>query len=514
VTGKDDPFASTDRTVIRPAAGPKQERGPDNRPASVVAPPEHSAAVAAPTVIASRSPAPGEGWSQATVVSGPTYPKREGRQVVPEPTVIVQPGAKQPLPNSLSQKRDFEALLDAGAGARYPSKNPLIAAAAPLLLLFGRLRLACTDVQPSRLIDHAADAVCEFERRMADAGIAADEAKIATYALCETVDDIAQNLPGSDRKAWTESGMLARFFEARTSGVGFFEALNRILANPTAHYNVLELMQVCLSLGFEGQYRRIPAGDSGLARVRADVYDTLRYLKPRADEEIVPRAISAPPKGGSRRLPFWAILTGIVVLLAGIYLILRTILESQADAAGAKLLALNPSTPIAIQRIATPSPEPIPDEPPSPTQIERIRAALGTDLESKGVAVQVKDDFIVVEINNRLLFESGKADLKPEFRPVAERITAALRQEPGAIRIVGHTDSVKPRSSSGFKSNLDLSVARATAVQKMIAAAIVDPSRLSVEGRGDDEPIADNATPEGRAQNRRVELMLPLEKTP
>jgi type VI secretion system protein ImpK len=73
---------------------------------------------------------------------------------------------------------------------------------------------------------------------------------------------------------------------------------------------------------------------------------------------------------------------------------------------------------------------------------------------------------------------------------------------------------VKPRSSSGFKSNLDLSVARATAVEKMIAAAIGDSSRLSVEGRGDDEPIADNATPEGRAQNRRVELMLPLEKTP
>ncbi|XCG58439.1 type VI secretion system protein TssL, long form (plasmid) [Mesorhizobium sp. WSM2239] len=514
MTSKDDPFASKDSTVIRPA-GPKQEREPANRSVPFVAPSEHSAAISQPTIIASRSPEIGEGTSEATVIStGPAYSRGAGTQDNAEPTVIVQPGAGPPMPNSQSQKTNLEAILDARAGAQYPSRNPLIAAAAPLLLLLGRLRLVSVEAQASPLIDHAAEAVSEFERRLAHAGSPSDESRIATYVLCETVDDIAQSLPGCDRKAWTESGMLARFFEARTSGVGFFEALNKILANPAPHYNLLELMQVCLSLGFKGQYRGIPAGESGLARVRTDVYETLRYLKPRADDEIAPRAISASPKGSSNRLPLWAILTGVIVLLAGIYLILRIMIENEADAAAETMLALNPSTPIAIQRTAAPSPAAVPDELPSLTQIKRVRAALGAHLASKGVAVHVKNDFIVVEINNQLLFEPGMADLKPEFRPVAERITAALRQEPGPVTIVGHTDNVKPRSSSRFKSNLDLSVARATAVQKMIAATIGDSSRLSVEGRGDGEPIADNSTPEGRAQNRRVELMLPVEKTP
>ena len=112
-----------------------------------------------------------------------------------------------------------------------------------------------------------------------------------------------------------------------------------------------------------------------------------------------------------------------------------------------------------------------------------------------------------------LLFQSGRADVKPEFEPVAVRIASALDTERGPIKIVGHTDNVKPKKSSAFKSNFDLSVARAKSVEKMIAPHFSDPSRTAVEGKGEDEPIADNATPEGRAKNRRVDVMIPREET-
>ncbi len=88
-------------------------------------------------------------------------------------------------------------------------------------------------------------------------------------------------------------------------------------------------------------------------------------------------------------------------------------------------------------------------------------------------------------------------------------IASALDKERGPIKIVGHTDNVKPRKSSEFKSNFDLSVARANSVEKMIAPHFSDPSRMTVEGKGEDEPIADNATPDGRARNRRVDVMIP-----
>ena len=91
------------------------------------------------------------------------------------------------------------------------------------------------------------------------AGVQPHEAQVAKYVLCGTADDIVQNLPGTDRRVWMQYSMLAQFFEVRTSGVGFFEELNKALANPAPHYNLLELMHACLLLGFEGQYRGAPA---------------------------------------------------------------------------------------------------------------------------------------------------------------------------------------------------------------------------------------------------------------
>ncbi|TJX12792.1 MAG: type VI secretion system protein TssL, partial [Mesorhizobium sp.] len=115
--------------------------------------------------------------------------------------------------------------------------------------------------------------------------------------------------------------------------------------------------------------------------------------------------------------------------------------------------------------------------PPTPvalTQINRIRAALAEDLARGGLAVGTQGSFIVVEINNALTFEPGKAEVKPEFQSVAADIATALDAEPGPIRIIGHTDNAKPRKSSTFKSNFDLSVARAKAVAAMMAPGVKD----------------------------------------
>ena len=118
-----------------------------------------------------------------------------------------------------------------------------------------------------------------------------------------------------------------------------------------------------------------------------------------------------------------------------------------------------------------------------------------------------------MEISNLLLFQSGRAEVKPEFQPVAADIAAALEPERGPIRIVGHTDNVSRENRAPFKSNFDLSVARAKSVETMMAPNFSDPSRMTVDGKGEDEPIADNATPEGRAKNRRVDVMIPKEET-
>ncbi|BCG93564.1 type VI secretion system protein TssL, long form [Mesorhizobium sp. 131-2-1] len=500
MSSKDDPFGSAGKTVIR--ANPR--RGQKSAPSP---------------------PGSADGGQSVPVRDSTVFDPQGGRHTPPgwaSGTVIYQDAAadagafEAAHPLALEQ----EVLLGAAGSVTYPTANPIVAAAAPLLVLLGQLRLIPVERRAEPLAGHIAEAIESFDRSLQKSGIAEEDARIAKFALCETADDLVGNLPWPEGDGWAGHGMLSRFFHIKSTGAGFYEALNKLLAEPEAHYDLLELMHACLSLGFEGQYRGLARQDSNLERVRRDVFDTLRYFRARPDDDISPRwqGLAATMARPSARLPLWAVAAIASGLLTAAFFALRVFITNEGDAVAGELLALNPSTPVTIARAGVaPSAEPAKvAPPPTPvelTQINRIRAALAKDLARGGLAVGTQGSFIVVEINNALTFEPGKAELKPEFQLVAADIAAALDAEPGPIRIVGHTDNAKPRKSSAFKSNFDLSVARAKAVATMMAPGFKDPSRITTDGKGEDEPIADNATPEGRATNRRVDVMIPKEET-
>jgi len=484
-----------------------------------------------------RAPRPKQKPLAAPGVAGPKEP-----QAAPSPTggsTVFDPGGGRQMPTGWSSGTMLfqgatpgaapasapglqqDALLDATAGVKYAAANPILAAAAPLLMLFGQLRLMPVERQAAPLAEHIADAVETFERTLAKTGVGEEDARIAKFALCETADDIVGNLPWPSKETWLQHSLVAQFFHTQPTGAGFYDALNKTLAKPEAHYDLLELMHACLSLGFEGQYRGLPNQRNTLERVRRDVYDTLRYFRPRATDDISPQwqgmAAAIPrPRG---RLPLWAIAAAAATLVAAAFFGLRVLITDEGDATAGELLALNPSTQVTIERASVAAPtEPAQVNPPPPTvpdtaQIDRIRAALAKEIAGGGLSVGTKGEFIVVEISNQLSFASGQAEAKAQFQPVAADIATALDAEPGPISIVGHTDNVKPKKSSTFKSNFDLSVARAKAVQALLAKQLKDPSRLSADGKGEDEPIADNQTADGRAMNRRVDIMIPKQGT-
>ncbi len=501
MSSNEDPFGSGDRTIIRPGRASKAagEKPKSNNVGRALA----EATVFDPGI--AQSPPPG--WSSGTVIYQGAFAKNAPAEGNPRGDFA--DGSIDPQVQKISQ----DLVLNAGNNVSYKAANPIVAAAAPLLVLLGHLRLNISDIDAEPLAARLADEIEKFEQRIADAGVASEDARIAKFVLCETADDIVLNLPGVDKQAWTKQGMLARFFQVATPGVGFFKALNKTLADPEAHPDLLELMHACLCLGFEGQYRGLARDDSSLERVRSDAYETLRYFRARPDDEISLRwqGLSAAMTRSSPRVPIWSVAAAALALVTGAFFAMRVLITNEGDALADELLALNPSTPVIIERAGF---VPLVEEVKvTTTQIERVRAALASEIESGGLTVDTKGDFIVVEVNNLVLFQSGRADVKPEFDPIAARIATALEPEPGPIKVVGHTDNVKPRKSSAFKSNYDLSVARAKAVEKVIASKIGDPSRIAVEGKGEDEPIADNATPEGRARNRRVDLMIPREET-
>src|SRR5690606_8235043 len=172
-------------------------------------------------------------------------------------------------------KIPLAAALQVKGLGRGSASNPLIAAAASLLILLGRLRTGLVEMQAAPLMDHVTREIDAFERNALMAGVNPHEALVAKYALSGTADDIVQNLPGADRGNWLQYSMVARFFHKRDSGVGFFQEVEKAMQAPGQHYNLLELMLTCLNLGFEGQYRTLPNGAVELARIRAAIYETL-----------------------------------------------------------------------------------------------------------------------------------------------------------------------------------------------------------------------------------------------
>ncbi|MBE0509335.1 MAG: flagellar motor protein MotD [Chromatiales bacterium] len=135
---------------------------------------------------------------------------------------------------------------------------------------------------------------------------------------------------------------------------------------------------------------------------------------------------------------------------------------------------------------------------------ERVLQSL---IEQDLIRITRDENWIEIEINTSLLYGSGSADLEPEALPILRRLAGILRQYPNPIQVEGFTDNV-PIATMIYPSNWELSAARAASVVNLFTRTGVDPGRMVAVGYGEYRPIADNATAEGRRQNRRVVLVV------
>lgn len=128
-------------------------------------------------------------------------------------------------------------------------------------------------------------------------------------------------------------------------------------------------------------------------------------------------------------------------------------------------------------------------------------------LADTGVSVNRVGDSIVLNMPSNITFDSNRSELKPQFFGTLSSVAEVFKEyKQTVIDVIGHTDSV-----GDDESNYDLSRRRAASVAQFLASQKLDPNRFSVEGHGERDPIASNASPSGKAMNRRVEItILPL----
>ncbi|MGA8668773.1 MAG: OmpA family protein [Terracidiphilus sp.] len=144
--------------------------------------------------------------------------------------------------------------------------------------------------------------------------------------------------------------------------------------------------------------------------------------------------------------------------------------------------------------------------------LESIRRELEKSLSNQvaqhAVSIQMGRDGLIISLREAGFFNSGSATPRPETLNTLQQVAASVVRTPYDVRVEGHTDNL-PMHNVAFDSNWELSSARATAIARIILSLdAIPPERLSVAGFAEFHPIASNATPEGRAENRRVDLII------
>lgn len=145
-------------------------------------------------------------------------------------------------------------------------------------------------------------------------------------------------------------------------------------------------------------------------------------------------------------------------------------------------------------------------------QMEQLKNAISKALlnfEGKGLTVEQKNGKIYVSMENKLLFSSGSWAVGTEGKKAVQQLASVLAENPDInVLIEGHTDNVPYNSSSSVKDNWDLSVKRATAIVRILENRNVNPTQITAAGRSEYLPVDTNETKEGKAKNRRIEIIL------
>jgi chemotaxis protein MotB len=220
------------------------------------------------------------------------------------------------------------------------------------------------------------------------------------------------------------------------------------------------------------------------------------------------------------RLPGWVVTYGDMMSLLLTFFVLivsfSAMQESKFQQAAGSLKAAfgvlsAPESVIAFNDPLVPAHYPTEEEADVLYEVRAVEKIILDEGLDKQVAVEVRDEGVLFRLNAPFLFKSGGAELAEEPKGVLAEMSRFFTKFPYQIEVEGHTDDI-PIGSARFPSNWELSAARAVTVARYFQSVGMPPSRIAATGYGEFRPVADNATAEGRENNRRVEIFLHLER--
>ncbi|MXN73672.1 type VI secretion system protein TssL [Burkholderia sp. 4701] len=374
------------------------------------------------------------------------------------------------------------------------ARNPLLEASRVLLRALADMPsdLAANDAAALRgLLESEVRAM---QKLCQQANIRHDHMLGASYCLCTALDEAAMQTAwaehGDSGNEWIKNSLATTFHKDIKGGDKIYLLIGRLLEEPDEHIHLLEVIYRALSLGFEGRYRLDTNGPRKHEAVRQRLYTEIMSRR-----GPVPAALSPHWQSDVKRkrqsfydIPVWITVVVLSVVLLGMYGYFKYQLGTRSVATQKQIAEIGRMTP-----------------PPVPAPKLNLKTLLGAEIAAGTVSVDEDASHSTVTFRGDDMFQPGKAAANASMTPLVAKIAAEIVKVPGKVIVTGHTDNL-PIRSRRYPSNQALSEERAVQVMQMLQAAGVPANRLEAVGKGDAEPVGDNRTTQGRAQNRRVSI--------
>ncbi|HKT27463.1 type VI secretion system protein TssL, long form [Dyella sp.] len=383
--------------------------------------------------------------------------------------------------------------LQARVEAMRQAQNPLLEAAQPLLRMLAEVPASFdSSAEIEALRELLVREVVVFQKLCDRANLPWKHMVAARYCLCTALDEAANRTQWGKGGVWAVKSLLITFEGEVDGGEKFFLLIGRMATDPQAYVDVLEVLYRILGLGFEGRYSVIVDGRRHLDQIRQRLLTLINSAR-----DAVPLALSPHWHGtapGKLRLfggvSAKATACAAALLVSALFGWDKYRLLSQSALVEAKIRAAGDVIHVAPQRL-------------------RLAYLLRNEI-AKGL-VSVEEDAVhsLVIFKGDTMFVSGQSRVRPEMNDILARVGREVARVEGMVTVTGHTDN-QPVHTAEFPDNQVLSEKRAQFVADVLKANGTQPDRIHVVGKGDTEPLADNASEQGRARNRRVEVLVTL----
>ena len=383
-----------------------------------------------------------------------------------------------------------------------PSENIILSSCQEILTLASNIK----SLEPANTIQQLRQDIDRLINKMDEQLKGANQHNevilTARYLVCCLLDELVLSTPWGSEGTWGQQTLLSQYHNETWGGEKFFLIVGKLLEQPQKNIDLMELCYVCLSVGFCGKYKVSQDGERELLRISQTLLQKIESQRPIANE-LSPQwqGIGRIQKHTGKGVSLWIVLTALVLILVSVYVGFLSNLHARIEPVYQDLESVGwqdfvstitqaQSQTLDVNQVA-----------------QQISQAMAKEIDNQLIAVDVRDNMLVIRLISTSLFRSGSSQVNEDALPDVNKLVNTIKEHAESVVVVGHTDS-----TGKAESNWVISRKRAEAIALWLAKANYQLNNTITRGVADTQPLLseDSNSDYNRSMNRRVELILRL----